>query len=63
MAPRFRISITLRTGETFSADCRRRPRHWKSAAMDLTPYGTDYRGARFKLERIPSAPASSGAYS
>ena len=45
------IAITLRDGTSYSATSKRLPRYWKSAAMQLAPYGTDYRGCTFSRVR------------
>jgi hypothetical protein len=47
-----RISIILRSGEVFSADFKRMPSSWKSAALRLAPYGSDVQGCTYNRERI-----------
>lgn len=51
-APKVTVSIILADGTRYSRSYPRRPRYWKSAAMGLTPYGTDYRGCSFELAWI-----------
>jgi hypothetical protein len=41
--PAVQATITLRTGETYTA--RVPARMWRSRLMDRMPYGTDYRQA------------------
>jgi len=46
-----RLTITLRSGESFSFVVDRRPRHWKSWLMAQVPYGTSCQGATFTVDR------------
>jgi len=43
--------MILRDGRRFELEAPRRPRHWCSRLMDLAPYGTDFGGCGFELER------------
>ena len=43
-------TLTLADGTTYQITGRR-PRHWKSALMQLAPYGTDFYGCRFSVSR------------
>lgn len=45
-----RLTLTLADGATYTWAGGKLPRHWKSVLMQLTPYGTDYRGATWKRE-------------
>lgn len=41
------LTITLRSGESYSFTVDHRPRHWKSWVMQQLPYDTDYLGCTF----------------
>lgn len=45
----YQIAISLPDGSGYREDRQSMPKHWKSAAMRLAPYGTDVRGARLEL--------------
>lgn len=49
---KYRITLTLSTGEVHSWERFAVPRKWKSWAMRQLPYGTSFQGCTFKLERF-----------
>lgn len=49
---RYRLTITLNTGESHSFEVPRIPRAWKSWLMQQLPYGSDFYAAVFEREAI-----------
>lgn len=45
----YQITITLADGSEHTFSATRKPRHWKSWAMQQCPYGTDFYGCRFAM--------------
>ncbi len=46
------ITITLANGESYSKQFKGLPRFWKSVAMSLAPYGSDFRNCTFTKARV-----------
>lgn len=51
-AKRFRLTITLATGEVHSFDVAKMPRYYNSWLMQQLPYGTVFTGATFSREAL-----------
>lgn len=49
---RYRLRITLNTGESHSFEVKRMPQHWKSWLMQQLPYGSDFYAAVFEREAV-----------
>lgn len=52
------IAVTLRDGTSYGKTYAKLPRCWKSTAMALAPYGTDFRGCTFTRVRSSDSVAA-----
>jgi hypothetical protein len=50
------LSITLSDGKQYTFRLKHRHAYWKSWLMQQLPYGTDFLGAEFSIERQPTPP-------
>jgi hypothetical protein len=50
--PKFRLTITLSSGEAHSFDVAKMPRHYASWLMQQLPYGTVFQGATFSRQSL-----------
>lgn len=53
MAPMiYRMTVILSTGEAFTFEAERKPRHWRSWIIQQLPYATAFLGATWKIEKV-----------